>query len=121
MANEVQVQLSFRASKGGATIAFQDSFRQSMTGNELVNQTQRIGTGTPEPIDVGQVDEPYGQMVIKNLDSTNYITIFQNTEETGLAIKINPGKFALFSTDGQAIYAKADTAEVRILTLTTSE
>lgn len=117
MANEVQVQLSFRASKGGATISFQDNFRQDMAGDDLTNQTQLIGTGTAELVDFGEISAPYTQIIIKNLDPTNYVVIYSSAAETGLGLKIPAGKFALFSTDDQPIYAKADGAAVRILTL----
>lgn len=86
----------------------------------MVQQTQLIGTGTPEIIDVGEITPDFSQIIIKNLDSTNYVVIFKDATETGMGIKIKPGKFAMFCTDGHTIYAKADTASVRILTIATA-
>jgi hypothetical protein len=119
MANEIQCQLSFRASKGGATVAFQDSFRQNMAGDDMTNQTQLVGT-TEEALDTGDVETPYGQIVIKNLDPTNHVLVSSTGFTDGMILKINPLKFILINTDDVDLYVKAVVAPCRILTVAVS-
>jgi hypothetical protein len=112
MAREIQVQLSFRASKGGATIAFQDSFRQDMDGDNLLNNTQEIGTDW-EVVNYGDVGSQ-GQVVIKNLDLVNFVEIRQGDSGVPFAI-ILPGKFLMWTPTATDFEARADTIPVRIL------
>lgn len=115
MANEIQAQLSFRASKGGATVSFQDNFRQDMTQDNMVQQTQDLTT-TEQLLDVGDVGSGHSQVIIKNLDATNEVYV-SNVGFAGLIITIPPGKFAMFGADDTDLYVKSTPGNARILTL----
>jgi hypothetical protein len=119
MANEIQCQLSFRASKGGATVAFQDSFKADMTGADMFQQTQFVGT-TAELLDIGDLDASIGDMppiIVKNLDPTNMVRISSVSGMTGFTITVYPRQFVLFVPSVEVLYVQADTAPCRILTV----
>ena len=107
--------MSFSASKGGARIATSENFIADMEGDDMVSQTQNIGT-TAELVDFGDLTGT-GLVIIKNLDATNDVFIGSSAEMTGLNLIIRPGRFVLFEDTNTNLYAQADIAAVRILTL----
>lgn len=116
MANEIQAQLSFRASKGGATVSFQDSFRANMGDDNMVQQTQLVGT-TAEVLDVGDIALNPQFVIIKNLDTANQIEIGGDASFTNFSLIVKPGEFCVFTPNVETIYVKASTSPVRIFTL----
>lgn len=119
MANEIKAQLSFRASKGGATVSFQDNFSQDLNGDDMTSQTQLVGL-TEELLDTGDVTAPYGQVIIKNLDSTNSVLVSSTGFADDLILKIKPLRFILVDTDDVDLYVKASVAPCRILIVAVS-
>lgn len=72
---------------------------------------QVIGT-SPEVLDITALVATPGQMMIINLDSTNFITY---GPQGNLCFKLKAGEHCYFrAVRGQTYYAQADTANVRV-------
>ena len=118
MANEIYASINFTANKNGAKSSISSSFNLTMTGNEMVQSTQVIGTSS-ETITLGDISGAPGGFVIKNLDSTNFVEIGGDSGLTVFKLKLLPGQFHFFQPSSGTIYAKADTASVRVQVIAT--
>jgi hypothetical protein len=118
MANEIYTSITFRARKNGADVSFSGSYNLTMTGNEMLSSTQLIGTSA-ELLTLGDITGAPGAIVLKNLDSTNFVEIGGDSGLTVFKIKILPGQFAAIQPGAATIYAKADTAAVRLQKIAT--
>jgi hypothetical protein len=112
MANEITASATLVASKNGATVSASTSCRVDMTGDDLTQNTQVIGTSS-EAIDFGEISGAPAYVLFKNLDSTNFVTVGFTDPPT--EIDILAGQSALFPPATGTIYAIADTAAVRVL------
>jgi len=117
MANEIYESVNFTARKNGAEISISSSTNVTMTGDDLVNVTQVIGT-TEEIVGFGDITGAPGAVIIKNLDATNFVQL-SATGQTGFVIKLLPGRFTVFQPASATLYAIADTAAVRIQIIAT--
>ena len=113
MANELSYQLSLSARKSGATVNHTVQGRSNMTGDDMIQTTQVIGT-TAEVISFGEISGAPQMVLIENLDATNFVEIGGDSGLTVFKIKILAGKANLVSLSSGTAYAKADTAAVRI-------
>lgn len=118
MANEIYESISFTARKNGAEISIASSNQVTMTGDDLVSITQVIGT-TAELISFGDITGAPGEVVIKNLDATNYIEIGGDSGLTVFKTNLLPGRFTVFQPSSATLYAKANTADVRVQIIAT--
>jgi len=118
MANEIFESVSFSATKNDAKVEIATSSRVTMTGNELVNSTQVIGT-TAELVVFGGITGAPGEVIIKNLDATNYIELGGDSGLTVFKTKLLPGRFTVFQPSSATLYAKANTADVRVQVVAT--
>jgi hypothetical protein len=75
--------------------------------------TQLIGT-TAEAISFGDVGNPPKKVVVVNRDATNYVEIDSANTFDKFPQKLTPGDFIVLSPQTATIYAKANTADVRI-------
>jgi len=116
MANEITQNITLQVTKNGATASFPASKRVTMTGDDFTNQTQVIGTSA-ELVDFGDITGAPGNLAIKNLDATNYVEIGGDSGLTVFKLKINAGESCLITPTSATLYAKANTADVRILIL----
>ena len=116
--SNIAVSISHAVSKGGASIASGTlSGTFAMTGDFMAGGVmQSIGTSNEAmdiPADVtGDID-----ITIKNLDSTNFVSIYRDSgaSPTQLVSKLKAGRACHFtSVSHSALYAKADTADVKI-------
>jgi hypothetical protein len=114
MANEIFTSLELTARKNGATISARVSGDQDMAGDDLLQLTQVIGT-TAEAVSFGEITGAPAQVMIQNLDATNFVEIGGDSGLTVFKLKILAGKAVLISPSSGTMYAKADTAAVRIL------
>jgi len=85
----------------------------TMTGDDMVQQTQVIGTSS-ETVGLGEITGAPSMLMIQNLDSTNFVEIGGDSGLTVFKLKILAGHAVLISPSSATIYAKADTAAVRI-------
>jgi hypothetical protein len=113
MANEITQTTTLLASKGGAAVSMTASTRIDMTGNGMVQATQSIGT-TAELVDFADLAGAPASVAIKNLDPTNFIEIGGDSGLTVFKLKLRAGQSALFQPSSATLYAKADTAAVRV-------
>ena len=116
MANEAFLSIQLNARKNGAQISNSMSKRFDMTGSELTQATQNIGT-TAELLTFGNIAGTPQAVMIQNLDATNFVEIGGDSGLTVFKFKINPGQSAYFTPTSGTVYAKANTAAVNILTL----
>lgn len=118
MANEITVAISMTATKDGSGSISTPrlAFQTDMAGNNLVGgMTQDIGTSA-ETISFGDISGAPAQAIITNRDSTNYVEIAGNSGMTGLVLRIKPGASQQIASPTTPLYAKANTAAVRIQT-----
>lgn len=118
MANEIYASVSANARKNGAEIAFSSSHNLTMTGDDFTNATQVIGTSA-ETLNLGDITGAPGMLIIKNLDATNFIEIGGDSGLTVFKLKLLPGQFHFFQPSSSTLYAKADTADVRVQIIAT--
>lgn len=118
MANEIFASVQFAARKNGADISASSSFNLTMTGDDMLNQTQVIGT-TAELVSFGDITGAPGLVIIKNLDATNYVEIGGDSGLTVFKLKLLPGQYHQFQPSSATMYAKANTADVRIQVIAT--
>lgn len=115
MANEITRVVSIIVSKGGASIS-SGTISQTidMTGVDMATITQAVGTtnealGVPADVS-GDVD-----VVVKNLDSANYVEIFKDSGNAHLLSKLFAGQAcSLTNVPAASLYARANTAACQI-------
>lgn len=107
-----------RASKNGANIAISSSFNLTMTGDDMVQSTQIIGTSA-ELVTFGDITGAPGLVIIKNVDPTNFLELGGDSGLTVFKTKLLPGQFTIFQPSSATLYAKADTASVRLIVIAT--
>lgn len=114
MANEITKSFRISASKNGLKSDFAPpSAKESMTGDEVVNNTQVIGT-TAELLNLGEISGAPGLVMIQNLDNTNFVEIGGDSGLTVFKLKIDPGEEVLIRPSTGTVYLKADTAPCRV-------
>jgi len=84
--------------------------------SDIVDETQDIGTSS-EQITLGELGTSVALLEIKNLDSTNFVSVgFANPVVAGTnTFKILAGQSILVTGPSANLYAIADTATVKIL------
>jgi len=120
MANEIRQSIELSATKNGASVTMSSNKRITMTGDDMVQGTQVIGT-TSELLVLGDITGAPSQIAIKNLDSTNFVEIGGDSGLTVFKVKLLPTEIMLIRPTSGTIYAKADTAAVRIAFCATEE
>lgn len=113
MANEITASASLRASKGGATITLSGTVLVDMTGADLYQATQEIGTGA-ETVSFGDITGAPAYVYVENLDTTNYVEFGGDVGLTVFKLRLNAGECMVLHLDSATLYAKADTAAVNI-------
>ena len=113
MANEIYSALTLTARKSGATVTLSNAVNQDMAGSNMIQSTQLIGTSA-ELVSFGDISGAPSQVMIKNLDSTNFVEIGGDSGLTVFKLKLLAGKHLLLPPSSATMYAKADTANVRI-------
>jgi hypothetical protein len=117
MASELNVSASLEYSKNGNEISKFETKTVNVTGTNFVQLNQSIGFDREEIIinggnafgDIGTA----GYVLLKNLDATNYITLYMKAEDTWLPFaKLNAGEIALFrvANDVYDVWAQANAA-----------
>lgn len=106
--------------KNGVTfsqaIALTVQASKDMAGEQGTQNVQIVGTST-EAIDVGDVST-IGYVLLKNLDSTNYVEVALATPATTqIFTKLRAGDIAIFPAATATMYAIANTAPVNLLVL----
>ena len=111
MANEYTVSESLTCSKGGMTIKASHTFRVDMTGNNMMDTTQDVGTSA-EALELGPISGVPPVLYVQNLGTTNYVLVGFTNPPT--EIRLNAGESARFRPTTATIYLLANTAAVRV-------
>ncbi len=114
MSNEITWNVGLTISKGGVTERKAFSGRIDMAGNNTSGSTQDIGTSA-EALTFGDIAGIPPQLLLKNLDATNFILVGFTNPPT--EIKLKAGEAVLMRPTTATIYAKADTAACRLYKL----
>ena len=112
MANEITLTNYFTYAVGGRTFVDQRIVAQSFdqTSNGMCDNIATVGT-TEQTLDIGGIGTA-GYALFVNLDSTNFVQI---GVATGVyTIKLKKGQFAVLPLAAKTLYAKADTAAVKV-------
>jgi hypothetical protein len=111
MANEISISLSIRVSKGGAKDSRSESFQVDMSGDAFTHEIQQVGTSEEELAQGADLGTP-GFILVKNLDSTNYVEVGSTTGVYD--IKLKAGEAAIYRHNSATVYAKANTAACNV-------
>ena len=113
MANEIKTDLRLIASKGGMEVDRREQKTDiTMTGENLAHFVQAVPTSNTalESVDIAGLGTE-GLVFLKNLDSTNYISVGLTGSYT---IRLNAGESCLFRSNQGGLYALANTATVNL-------
>lgn len=113
MANELYFAVALTARKGGAIVSHETSGNTTMTGDDMLQGTQVIGTSA-ELIDFAEITGAPSMVLIQNLDATNFVELGGDSGLTVFKLKLPAGKATLLTLSSATLYAKADTAAVRL-------
>ena len=111
MANEISVGLFLTADKGGAKVNRSESTTIDMIGASLTHGVQQVPTGG-EVLVESDVLGTVGVCFVKNLDSSNYITIGSHTSSNH-TIKLLAGESTIFRAAG-SVYAASQTGTINV-------
>ena len=110
MADEVKAHLNLHFKKGDLSIPFSASLSGIMDGDAA--EYRQVIVGTSEEAIATSSDLGFqGYVYVRNLDSTNFVTVGLTGE---VHFKLKPGEFCFFYATGDTIYLKADTASCSI-------
>ena len=117
MANEITLTAGLTASKTSGAIASGTlTKQQTMTGDDMVAGTQLIPT-SDEALILGDITGAPGALMIKNLDTANFVELSLATGanfDASRFLILRAGAICLFQPQSATIYAQADTAAVRV-------
>lgn len=118
MANEITLQLSLVAAKNGQSVnSGTQSETITMVGDDMGGIPQNITQAADVQLDIpAAVAVPY-YLLLKNLDAANFIELSTGTGGSfaaGVFAKVPFGRRVLELPSTATIYAKADTADVKV-------
>jgi hypothetical protein len=115
MANEITLTAGLAATKSYATISSGTLTKAvTMSGEDMVQNTWLAPTAGDEAIPFGEITGAPVACLIKNLDSTNYVELGLASGVLSPFAKILAGHIMLFGPGAASIYAKANSAAVRL-------
>lgn len=115
MANEINVQIDLTATKNGVTFRQNVQKIADMAGDEMIQDVQQIGT-TTEALTIVDVST-IGYVLLKNLDSTNFIELSTDNANTNKFSKLLPGDLVLLKASSATLYATANTATCKLMVM----
>ena len=114
MADEISVTVAAAVAKGGASIECESrTMTVDMSGVDMASFTQNVDT-TNEALAIPADIAAPCSLVIVNLDSTNYVEIFNDSGNAELHDKLLPGEFCYINRWDLKGYARANTAACQI-------
>jgi hypothetical protein len=115
MANKITITMSMKWTDGsGSTLEAKGTNLIDQAGDNVIENIQNVGTSA-EAVVMGDVAPGY--VAFKNLDTTNFVTIGSDNAVANVICKLKAGEIAIVPTALSSIYAKADTAGIRLLVL----
>ena len=114
MANTIRLQSTLTFKDGTGSQSLGGDFTVDQVGSHATEEIQDIGT-TTEALDVGSDIGTIGFLLVRNLDATNFVEIGTDTPLTQVVAHIKAGETVPIKPHaGDTLYAKADTASVKI-------
>jgi len=111
MANELKLNVSLEYAQDGISVISNPSRVQIDTvGGRATKLVQTIGT-VEETLILGDV-AAVRMLLIRNLDATNFIELGVATGVYG--VRVRAGNFALYNPNGTTVFARANTASVKV-------
>lgn len=117
MADELSIAAQLNFSDYGASISTSKNGTFDVTGTRFVMKVLTIGT-VAELINKDDMTT-VGYCLIKNLDTTNYISV--GDDGVNFGIKVLPEEFCLFRLWSNTLYIVADTADCEVEVTMTEE
>ena len=113
MANEITLSASLTFLKGGIGSSLADTdLTFDVSGTDYFQGTQQVPITTAVALNKGGVTA-CGYLYIKNVDSTNFMTI-EGTQNDTPSVKLEAGKVAMYPLNGDDPFVVADTAIVQV-------
>src|SRR5436190_13486466 len=108
MPGEISISAALSINRNGAVNSGSGSKSIDQTGTDYVVQSQNIGSGATEPLNIGDIGT-LAYIFVKNLDATNYVRIGINTPITQIFSRLKPGEFFVLPVEpGVTYYAQAN-------------
>jgi len=107
----ISTTLSLSYSGTSDSFTSTNSLSSTPSVDQVLFDTQIIGT-TSETLALGDLSNLTGGLLIKNMDTTNYVLIDSATTFDKFPQKILPGGAIFLASQTLTIYAKANTASV---------
>lgn len=120
MADEITTTIQIRAAKAGASLSFASSKNNNMAGAVIYQNTQAIGTSTEQITLPADLSGTPSFLVLKNLDTTNYVEVGLNTPVTQIFAKLTAGQSLLIPCGTATYYALANTAACNVMVIALS-
>jgi hypothetical protein len=114
MANNISASCNLSLSMGTTALGGTASLSAAQVGSTGLANVQDIGTGA-ETITFVDAVPSGGYLMLINQDSTNYVEIDSVNTFNSFPQKITAGKFIFLMPQTSTIYAKANTAAVKLL------
>jgi hypothetical protein len=114
MADEKTITLKYTATKGGASITtgtLTDTW--NMGGADMATGTQAVGTSVEVATIPADISYP-ADVIVKNLDSTNFVNVYTDSGGTSQCSKLLPGTLCYLAGISAIPYLKADTASCQV-------
>lgn len=113
MADEITLNLKVKYDKNGVVDSRTFSDNVDVTGSATCGGVQTIGT-TEAALAIGDIGTK-GYARFLNIDATNYVEIGSYVAATFYPlIKLKPGEAAIVRLSAVTVYARANTASVRL-------
>lgn len=112
MANEINANLNLTINDSGNSVSGGANFQANYSGAYIGVEVTIPTTATL--LDLGGVTSPVA-VLIKNLDSTNFVQVDIVSAMTSWPQKLHPGQCVALLPESGTIYCKADTASCKIL------
>ena len=111
MANEISASCALTAVKGGAQASGAASWALNLAGTEMIASVQNFGTANSQGVSIGGCDQVQSIM-IRNMDTTNNLTVSLDGTHTQVVSVIPPGASILLSNASLTLFAKSSAATV---------
>lgn len=112
MANEFTLSIFCKNENDGITVS-SGTLRFDQTGTAPFANEQVVGT-TREQLTIGADVSTPGFALFRNRDATNFVEVGPTNDDTSYFLKLKAGEWAIMRLASTTLYARADTANVKL-------
>lgn len=109
MANEISVSTNITISQAGQSVQGSGTFTANLSATNFVGEEVTIGSSSAAVLTIAGLSDP-SAVFIKNLDSTNFITVDSVSTLDNFPQRLTAGQAVCLLPSTGTIYVKADTA-----------